>query len=116
MAVLQTHNYLHKAHIAPTGMKRRRRGNVQSWNPKHGELNTAAQQDRQMLKHLQGHSHRPNNEKKEKHYDSESNLLPTLENAFLSTIFFTPDKKQACVFRLLQCWIPHSDMDYCNQR
>lgn len=68
-------------------MKRQRRGNVQSWNPKHGELNTAAQQDRQMLKHLQGHSHRPNNEKNKKHYDSESNLLPTLENAFLSTIF-----------------------------
>lgn len=116
MAVLQTHNYLHKAHIALTGMKRLRRGNVQSWNPKHGELNTAAQQDRQMLKHLQGHSHRPNNEKNEKHYDSESNLLPTLENAFLSTSFFIPDKKQACVFRLLQCWLPHSDMDYCNQR
>lgn len=116
VVVPQTHNYLHKEHTALTGMKRPQGGKVQGWNPKHGELNTAAQQDRHKLKHLQGHSHWSNNEKNEKHYDSESNLLPTPENSFLFTSFFTLDKKQACVFRILQCWLPHSDTDYSNQR
>lgn len=104
----------HKAHTALTGMKRSQRGNVQGWNSKHRTEHSCPTRQRDAETFARSFT-QANNEKNEKHCDSESNLLPTLENSFLLTSFFTPDKKQACVFRLLQCWLPHSDMDYCNQ-